>query len=68
MAINKTLLIALGGAAAAAAIYRYLSTDKGQEMLNSASGLVKDLTAKATDYAKSNLGKKVQESTPEPVS
>lgn len=68
MAMNKTLLIALGGAAVAAGIYRYLSTDKGKEMLNSASGLVKDLTAKATDYAKTNLGKKIQEKTPEPVS
>ncbi len=68
MAMNKTLLIALGGAAAAAAIYRYLSTDKGKQMLNSASGLVKDLTSKATEYAKTNLGKKVQEATPEPVS
>jgi hypothetical protein len=56
MSTNKTLLIALGGAAAATLIYRYLGTEKGKELLNSASGLVKDLTSKATEYAKTNLG------------
>jgi hypothetical protein len=56
MSTNKTLLIALGGAAAATLIYRYLGTDKGKELLNSASGMVKDLTSKATEYAKNSLG------------
>lgn len=60
MSRNKTFLIALGGAAAAAAIYRYLGTERGKELLHSASGLVKDLTSKATDYAKTNIGSTVK--------
>jgi hypothetical protein len=56
MATNKTLLIALGGAAAAVMIYRYLGTEKGKEALDSASGLLKDLTSKATEFAKKNTG------------
>jgi hypothetical protein len=60
MSTNKTLLFALGGAAAAAALYRYLGSEKGKELLNSASGLVKDITTKATEYAKNNLGSAVQ--------
>lgn len=60
MSKNKTLLIALGGAAAAAAIYKYLGTEKGKELLSSASGLVKDLTSRATEYAKSNIGSTVK--------
>lgn len=63
MSTNKTLLFALGGAAVAAALYRYLGSEKGKELLNSASGLVKDLTTKATDYAKNNLGSAVQNKT-----
>jgi hypothetical protein len=53
---NKTFLIALGGAAAAVVLYRYLGTAKGKELLSSASGVVKDLTSKATEYAKKTPG------------
>jgi hypothetical protein len=56
MASNRTLLYALGGAAAAALIYRYLNTEKGKELLNTASTSLKDFATKATDYAKENLG------------
>jgi hypothetical protein len=63
MTTNRTLLMALGGAAAAAMIYRYLSTEKGKELVNSASGILKDVTSKATEYAKNNLGK-LQKSNP----
>jgi hypothetical protein len=56
MAINKTVLIALGGAAAAAVLYRYLGTEKGKELLTSASGVLKDLTSKATELAKNSTG------------
>jgi hypothetical protein len=54
--MNKTLLFALGGAALGAAAYKYLGTEKGKELLSSASTLVKDLTAKATDFTKNSLG------------
>jgi hypothetical protein len=54
--MTKTLLFALGGAAVAAALYKYLGTEKGKELLTSASGLVKDLTTKATEFTKNNLG------------
>lgn len=56
MSRNNLILAALGGAAAAALITNYLGTEKGKEMLNSASGVLKDLTGKATEYAKNNLG------------
>jgi hypothetical protein len=56
MAVNKTVLIALGGAAAAAILYRYLGTEKGKDLLNSASGVLKDLTSKATELAKNSAG------------
>jgi hypothetical protein len=56
MTTNKTLLIALGGAAATAMFYRYLGTEKGKEFLNSASGVLKDLTSKAKEYAKKTSG------------
>jgi hypothetical protein len=55
MSRNSVLLAALGGAAAGALISNYLGTEKGKEMLNSASGALKDLTNKATELAKSNL-------------
>ncbi len=57
MASNKTLLIALGGAAAAALIYRYLGTESGKQFVSNASDTLKDFAGKATDYAKDNLGK-----------
>lgn len=55
MSRNNVILAALGGAAAAAVLANYLGTEKGKETLNSASALLKDLTSKATEFAKNNL-------------
>lgn len=55
MSRNNIILAALGGAAAAAVLANYLGTEKGKQMLNSASGALKDLTNKATEFAKNNL-------------
>ncbi len=55
MSTNKTLLLALGGAAAAGLIYRFLGTEKGKEFLNNATDYLKDLGGKVVDYAKSNV-------------
>ena len=60
---NSILLAALGGAALAALIANYLSTEKGQELLHAASDKLQDLKTKATDYAKNNLGDIVSETT-----
>jgi hypothetical protein len=68
MSRNGLILTALGGAAAAILIANYLQTDKGKELLESASGTIKDLTGKATEFAKNNLGnlKKAQEEVQQP--
>jgi len=55
MSGRNGLLAALGGAAAATLIANYLKTEQGKQMLNSASGVLKDLTTKATEFAKTNL-------------
>ncbi len=58
---NNIMLAALGGAAVGALIGSMLTTQKGQEILQSASETIKDLSGKATDYAKQNLGEVVRE-------
>lgn len=58
---NTILLAALGGAAVAAVLANYLMTERGRELLNSASGTLKDLSGKATEYAKSNLSEVLEE-------
>lgn len=58
---NNILLAALGGAAVGAIIASALSTEKGKQLLESASTTLKDLSDKATDYAKQNLGEVVRE-------
>jgi hypothetical protein len=60
---NSILLAALGGAAVAALVANFLTTERGKELLNSASGTIKDLTGKATEYAKNNLGEVIKETT-----
>lgn len=55
MSKNNIILAALGGAAVAAVLANYLGTEKGKETLNAASGVLKDLTGKATEFAKNNL-------------
>lgn len=58
---NNILLAALGGAAIGAIIGSVLSTEKGRQMVESASSTLKDLSGKATDYAKQNLGEVIRE-------
>jgi gas vesicle protein len=60
---NSILLAALGGAALAALIANYLSTEKGRQLLSTASDTLQDLKMKATEYAKNNLGDIVSETT-----
>jgi hypothetical protein len=60
---NGILLAALGGAALAALIANYLSTEKGKQLLSAASDTLQDITTKATDFAKNNLGDIVSETT-----
>ncbi len=60
MSKNNVLLAALGGAAAAVILANFLGTEKGKQVLHSAGDMLKDLTGKATELAKSklsNLGK-----------
>jgi hypothetical protein len=54
-------LAALGGAAVAALIANYLTTEQGRALLNSATDTLKDLSGKATELAKNNLGEVLQE-------
>ena len=55
MSRNNVILAALAGAAAAALIANYLGTERGKELLNTASDTLKDLSGKATEFAKNNL-------------
>jgi hypothetical protein len=62
MARGTTILLAaLGGAAIAAVLANFLMTEKGKEFLNSASSTLKDLSGKASDYAKNNLSEVLTE-------
>lgn len=58
---NNILLAALGGAAVGALIANFLTTEKGKQMLDSASTAIKDLSGKATEYARQNLGDVIRE-------
>ena len=58
---NNILLAALGGAAIGALIGSALNTEKGRQMVESASNTIKDLSGKATEYAKQNLGEVIRE-------
>jgi len=58
---NSILLAALGGAVVAALIANYLSTERGKELLSSATDTLKDLGGKATELAKNNLGEVLAE-------
>ncbi len=58
---NNILLAALGGAAVGALVATALSTEKGKEMLETASTKIKDLSGQATEFAKQNLGEVVRE-------
>ena len=60
---TNILIAAIGGAILAALIAQYLSTEKGRQFLNSAASTLKDLSGKATEYAKTNLSEIVRETT-----
>ncbi len=60
---NNILLAALGGAAIGALIGAALSTERGKQIVESASSTIKDLSGRATDYAKQNLGDVIRETT-----
>jgi hypothetical protein len=60
---NNIWLAAIAGAVLAALIANYLNTEKGKQFLNSASNTLKDLTSRATEFAKSNIGEIVRETT-----
>jgi hypothetical protein len=58
---NTIILAALGGAAVAALLANFLTTERGRELLDTASNTLKELPGKATEYAKNNLGEVVKE-------
>lgn len=57
------LLAAVGGAVLGALIANYLTTEKGRQFLDAASDALRDISGRATEYAKSNLGEIVRETT-----
>lgn len=58
---NNILLAALGGAAVGALVASALSTEKGRQLVDSASNTIKDLSGKATEFAKQNIGEVIRE-------
>lgn len=58
---NNILLAALGGAAVGALIGSALTTERGRQLMNSAGNTIKDLSGKATEYAKQNIGEVIRE-------
>jgi hypothetical protein len=58
---NTIILAAIGGAAVAAVLANFLTTEKGKELLNTAADVVKELPQKAAEYAKQNVGSAVAE-------
>jgi len=58
---NNILIAAIAGAALAALIANYLSSERGKQFLESAARTIKDLSEKASEYAKTNLGEIVRE-------
>jgi hypothetical protein len=60
---NNILLAAVGGAILAALIANYLTTERGRQFLESATSALKDISSKATEFAKENIGEIVRETT-----
>ena len=58
---NNILLAAVAGAVVAVVLTNYFGTEKGKELLNTASDKLKDFTGKATEYAKNNLGEVIRD-------
>lgn len=60
---SNIVVAAVAGAVLAALIANYLSTEKGRQFLESATNALKDLSSKATEFAKNNIGEIVRETT-----
>lgn len=60
---NTILMAALGGAIVGALLASFLTTEKGKELLETASTTIKDLAEKGTAYAKSNFGDVLHQTT-----
>jgi hypothetical protein len=58
---NAILLAALGGAAVAALVASYLSTEQGKQLLSTATDTLKDVSGKAKEIAKNNLAEVLDE-------
>lgn len=58
---NTILLAALGGAAVAALLASYLSTEQGRQLLSTASESLRELSGKAKEIAKNNLSEVLDE-------
>ena len=58
---NTILFAALGGAAIAALVANYLSTEQGRQLLNTASESLKEMGGKAAEIAKNNLNEVLDE-------
>ena len=60
---NNIILAAVAGAVLAGLIANYLSTERGRQFLDSAANALKDLSSKATEFAKNNIAEIVRETT-----
>jgi hypothetical protein len=56
MSTNRILLWAVAGAALGTLLYRYLNSENGKQFLSTAGEQLRDITTKATDYAKNAVG------------
>jgi hypothetical protein len=58
---SNIILAAIGGAAVGAVLANYLMSERGRELLHSATNTLKDIGGQATEYAKNNLGEIIHE-------
>jgi len=64
MSRGSTIWVAaVTGAVLAALIANYLSTERGKQFLDSAANTLKDLSGKATEFARNNIADIVRETT-----
>lgn len=60
---SNIMLAAVAGAVLAALIANYLSTERGRQFLDSAANALKDLSGKASEFAKNNIAEIIRETT-----
>lgn len=64
MSKGSTIWVAaVAGAVLAALIANYLNTERGKQFLDSAANTLKDLSGKASEFAKNNIADIVRETT-----